>query len=291
MKKHFIYLISAIIAVSFVFVSCSEDENGNNYNGNGYYNGDENGDICPPDCQDECCYVPQGPTTISKTFNRANFVDATATVATIGTWTSMLANYDTLKISQIGGAEQWLDSTKVANMAGGMRGMSVDKLSRVRPLGELHTGGTNTNVNDIDFLTHIGFVRLNNPCAPLKDEVVQMGKDSVTGRADFLRDFNTILTQPYNIKDLFWYVFNNHMIGGGFIQDVTFRDTVGNIIPSAGIFVGTHPDNPQVQSFIPAFMEFMPRVDDIALILQNLSVRRGEFDKCLQNNASAGADL
>jgi len=43
MKKHFIYLISAIIAVSLVFVSCSEDENGNNYNGNGYYNGGDNG--------------------------------------------------------------------------------------------------------------------------------------------------------------------------------------------------------------------------------------------------------
>jgi len=43
MKKHFIYLVSAIIAVSFVFVSCSEDENGNNYNGNGYYNGGDNG--------------------------------------------------------------------------------------------------------------------------------------------------------------------------------------------------------------------------------------------------------
>jgi len=63
MKKHFTYLISAIIAVSFVFVSCSEDENGNNYNDNGYYNGGDNGyepPICPPDCNDECCYEPNG---------------------------------------------------------------------------------------------------------------------------------------------------------------------------------------------------------------------------------------
>jgi len=50
MKKHFIYLISAIIAVSFVFVSCSEDENGNNdYNENGYYNGGDNGYPPPVD--------------------------------------------------------------------------------------------------------------------------------------------------------------------------------------------------------------------------------------------------
>ena len=47
MKKHLIYLVSAIIAVSFVFVSCSEDENGNNYNGNGYYNGGDNGNEPP----------------------------------------------------------------------------------------------------------------------------------------------------------------------------------------------------------------------------------------------------
>jgi len=72
MKKHFTYLISAIIAVSLVFVSCSEDENGNNdYNENGYYNGGDNGNgngngdngneppVCPPDCKDDCCYVPE----------------------------------------------------------------------------------------------------------------------------------------------------------------------------------------------------------------------------------------
>ena len=55
MKKQFTYLISAIIAVSLVFVSCSEDENGNNYNG---YNEEP---ICPPDCTDECCYTPEPP--------------------------------------------------------------------------------------------------------------------------------------------------------------------------------------------------------------------------------------
>jgi len=59
MKKQFTYLISAIIAVSLVFVSCSEDENGNNYNDNGYYNGYEPS-ICPPDCNDECCYESNG---------------------------------------------------------------------------------------------------------------------------------------------------------------------------------------------------------------------------------------